>query len=190
VTARWIAAAAVAAAGLAAAGCVPVVIGGGAMAVNAATQERGIGGAVGDAETQAAINHLFLQHDERLISRIDITVDEGRVLLVGRALDEQMRADAVRLAWQAPRVAEVINEIEVQPDAPLQDRASDGWITARLRTAMITDGGIRQNNYEITTINGSVYLIGRAANQAELDRVLGLARGIPDVRRVVSYVRV
>jgi len=190
VTTRWMTAAAVAVLGTATAGCVPAVIGGGAMAVNAATQERGLGGAVGDAETQAAVNHLFLQHDERLVSRIDITVDEGRVLLVGRAVDEHMRADAVRLAWQAPRVEEVIDEIEVSAEAPIRDRASDGWITTRLRTALITDGGIRQNNYEITTVNGSVYLIGRAADRAELDRVLELARGIPDVRRVVSYVRV
>lgn len=189
VASRMLAAAAAAAFGLAASGCVPVVIGGGAMAVNAATQERGIGGAVGDAEIQASINHFWLQHDERLLSRLDMTVDEGRVLLTGRALDEQMRADAVRLAWQASRVQEVINEIEIDPTDSLQQRASDRWIATRLRTALITDGGIRQNNYSIVVVNGSVYLLGRASGQAELDRALGHARGIPDVRRVVSYVR-
>jgi len=177
--------------GLGTGGCVPLVVGGGAMAVNAATQERGIGGAANDARIQAEINHLWLQHDIELETRLDMTVDEGRVLLTGLAKSEEMRADAVRLAHQVEGVKEVINEIEVDPsDASLQGRVNDKWITTRMRTALVTDGRIRQNNYSIVTVKGVMYLIGVAQNQTELDRVLAHARGIPNVRRVVSYVRV
>jgi osmotically-inducible protein OsmY len=182
----------VAAAGLSIAvgGCLPVVVGGAALGVNAVTQERGLGGAVSDAEVQAQVNHYWIQHDNRLLSRLDITVDEGRVLLTGRAIDEDMRADAVRLTWQAKGVVEVINEIVVDPSDSLQQSASDRWMTTRLRTALITDADIQNNNFSIVTVNGVVHLIGKARSRAELDKVLGHARGIPNVRRVVSYVRV
>jgi osmotically-inducible protein OsmY len=40
------------------------------------------------------------------------------------------------------------------------------------------------------TVNNVVYLIGRARSRPELDAVLLNARGIPNVRNVVSYVRV
>lgn len=171
-------------------GCVPVVVGGAALGVNAATQERGITGAVSDAEVQAHINHLWLQHNNRLLSRLDMTVDEGRVLLTGRALDETMKADAARLAWQAEGVKEVFNEIVVDPSDALQQSAADRWISTRLRTALIADGAVQSNNFSIVTQNNVVFLIGRARSRAELDAVLANARGIPNVRNVVSYVRV
>lgn len=171
-------------------GCVPVVIGGAALGVNAASQERGLGGAVSDAELQARINHLWLQHSDRLLSRLDMTVDEGRVLLTGRALDETMRADAVRLTWQASGVKEVFNEIVVDPSDAIQQAAADRWISTRLRTALIADAAVQNNNFSIVTVNNVVYLIGRARTRAELDAVLNNARGIPNVRNVVSYVRV
>ncbi len=171
-------------------GCVPVVVGGAALGVNAATQERGLGGAVSDAEVQAQINHLWLQHSDRLISRLDMTVDEGRVLLTGRALDEAMRADAARLAWQARGTREVFNEIVIDPSDALQQSAADRWISTRLRTALIADPAVQSNNFSIVTVNNIVYLIGRARSRPELDAVLLNARGIPNVRNVVSYVRV
>jgi osmotically-inducible protein OsmY len=171
-------------------GCVPVVVGGAALGVNAATQERGLGGAVSDAEVQAQINHLWLQHSDRLISRLDMTLDEGRVLLTGRALDEAMRADAARLAWQARGTREVFNEIVIDPSDALQQSAADRWISTRLRTALIADPAVQSNNFSIMTVNNVVYLIGRARSRPELDAVLLNARGIPNVRNVVSYVRV
>lgn len=171
-------------------GCVPVVIGGAALGVNAASQERGLGGAVSDAEVQARINHLWLQHSDRLLSRLDMTVDEGRVLLTGRAVDETMRADAVRLTWQASGVKEVFNEIVIDPSDAIQQAAADRWISTRLRTALIADAAVQNNNFSIVTVNNVVYLIGRARTRAELDAVLANARGIPNVRNVVSYVRV
>ena len=49
---------------------------------------------------------------------------------------------------------------------------------------------IRSGNYTIETVNRSVYLIGSARSQAELDNATSIARNIPDVKRVVSYVEV
>jgi hypothetical protein len=47
---------------------------------------------------------------------------------------------------------------------------------------------MRSGNYTIDTSNGSVYLIGSARNQAELELATRIARYIPGVKRVVSYV--
>jgi osmotically-inducible protein OsmY len=61
-------------------------------------------------------------------------------------------------------------------------------ITARLRSEFALDVDIRSGNYTIETENGSVYLIGSARSQGELDRANRIARYIPGVQRVVSYV--
>jgi hypothetical protein len=50
------------------------------------------------------------------------------------------------------------------------------------------DPDIRSGNYTIDTENGSVYLIGSARSQAELERATRIARYITGVKQVVSYV--
>jgi hypothetical protein len=55
---------------------------------------------------------------------------------------------------------------------------------------LVLDPDIRGVNYMIETQNGSVYLIGMARSQRELERVTDIARRVRGVRRVVSYVEV
>ena len=43
-------------------------------------------------------------------------------------------------------------------------------------------------NYSVETVNGTVYLLGIAQDEAELVRVIEHARGIEDVKQVVSHV--
>jgi hypothetical protein len=49
---------------------------------------------------------------------------------------------------------------------------------------------VRSVNYNIETAEGSVYLIGSARTEAELHHATDLARNVPGVKRVVSYVEV
>nr|WP_247886766.1 BON domain-containing protein [Azospirillum sp. SYSU D00513] len=173
-----------------AAGCAPVVVGG-AAATGAVigSDRRGIEEVATDTGIQATINNLWFQHSIELHRRIDMSVSQGRVLLTGRATDPQMRLDAVRLAWQAQGVTEVINEIQVDNESGLVDSARDSWITTQLRTKLTFERGVRSANYSIETVNGVVYLMGIAAGQGELDKVTAIARSLPNVQRVVSYVR-
>lgn len=176
-----------------ASGCAPLVLGGaaaGGAAAVASTEHRGLSGFASDTEIQAEINHLWFQHSIDLLRRVDMTVTDGRVLLTGRAADAQMRLDAVRLAWQAKGVQEVINEIQVDNESGLLDSARDTWISTQLRTKLTFDSRIHSQNYSIDTVNGVVYLMGLAESQDELNRAIDHARALPNVQRVVNYVRV
>jgi osmotically-inducible protein OsmY len=171
-------------------GCAPLIVGGAATtAVVAASQPRGIGGAISDTEIQAQINHFWFQHSVDMHSRLGTNVNQGTVLLTGRAKDPEMRLDAVRLAWQANGVKEIINEIVVDDGSTLTDSARDTWIGTQLRSKLMFDRNISSINYSIETVNGVVYLMGNAHDPAELERVTGHARSLPYVKRVVSYVR-
>ena len=44
-------------------------------------------------------------------------------------------------------------------------------------------------NYNIDIVQGIVYLMGVAQTRAELNRVIETARTIPDIKQVVSYVK-
>lgn len=150
--------------------------------------ERGFRRSVADTEIRLAINDLWLKADEEMFRKVNLQVQEGRVLLSGNVRLPEQRIEAVRLAWRAPGVREVINEIEIRDSSSLSDAARDSWITTKLETTLLFDGEVSSTNYSIETVNQVVYLMGVAASQAELDRVIGHAKDISYVRRVISYV--
>ncbi len=164
------------------------VVGAGATAGVAASQERGIKGAVSDAAIRIEINDLWLNAGLDLYKSVSLQIYEGRVLLAGRVPTQKMADEAVRLAWQPEDVREVINEIEVKSDAGVEAFARDALIDARLDSELLFTKGISSINYSTRAVAGKVYLLGVAQSQAELDRVFQVARNIPDVKGVVSHV--
>ncbi|MFP4313874.1 MAG: BON domain-containing protein [Alphaproteobacteria bacterium] len=155
----------------------------------AASQEGGISRAASDLRIQAEINDLWFRSDVDAFVKLDLTVNQGRVLVTGVVQDPEQRVEAIRLAWQPGGVKQVINEIQVADSEGIIGFAKDAWISTRLRTALTLDKDVQSINYSIDTVNGVVYLIGAAQNQAELNRVIETARTISNVRRVVSYVK-
>jgi osmotically-inducible protein OsmY len=170
-------------------GCVPVVVGGAAAGgAYAAGQGRSPLRQVEDTSIKAQVTDKWARFNPELGSDLSINVYDGKVLLTGTVENPEWRVDAVRLAWQVEGVKEVHSEIATGNKTTLTDDARDTWITTRLRSALTFDANVRSLNYTIETVNGTVYLIGSARTQAELDRVTNHARNLPNVRKVVTYV--
>lgn len=176
--------------GLAGGACTPVgtVVGAGAAVGVTAAQERGIDGALSDTAIRLDINRRWFAVSRDLFHGVGLQVQEGRVLLSGSVPDPETRLQVIRLTWLAPGVREVINEIEIADRTSLSDIARDFWIIAQLKTKLLVDKRVLSLNYSIETVNRAVYLMGVAQNRAELERVVGHAKEIPYVRRVVTYV--
>ena len=170
--------------------CAVAVVGGGAAAGAVAVQDRGAEGVLSDTRIRTDIGNLWYEESRDLYARINLQVQEGRVLLSGRVVDPQTRVDAVRLAWQVEGVKEVINEIEIDDETTLTDRFRDTQIGIEMRNKLRFDKDVRSLNYSVEVVNQQIYLIGVAQDQAELDRVMAHARDVRYVRRVVNYVRI
>jgi osmotically-inducible protein OsmY len=156
----------------------------------AANQERGAGGSVDDFTIKTNIQSAWLQTNPLMQRDLNVTVYEGRTLLTGAAPSLEFKAQAKQVASNVPGVKAVYDEIEVSPPESAWESTKDTWITSRVRTELAFNPDIRSVNYTIETANKSVYLIGSARSQAELDIATNAARTTPDVKRVVSYVEV
>lgn len=178
--------------GLAAAACTPVgmVMGAGAATGIAAYQERGVDGVARDLRASSRIVDMYARHNHALLKDISVEVYEGRALLTGQVETEAERADAVRLAWKADGVRDVINEIHVTSEGGILNTARDAWISTQLETKLTFDERVLAINYAVETVGGVVHLIGIAQDDAELERVKNHARAISYVKRIVSHVRV
>jgi osmotically-inducible protein OsmY len=156
----------------------------------AAAQERGVNGAIDDFTVKTDIEKAFLQTNPLIQQGVTTTVYSGRVLLTGRVDRPEMKAEAKRVASAVAGVRALYDEVEVAPAEGAWDDAKDAWITARVRSELVLDSDIRSGNYTIDTENGSIYLIGSARSQDELDRATRVARYVQGVKRIVSYVEI
>lgn len=173
-------------------GCVPVAIGAaGVLATTTMIEERGISGTISDSAIRTGVNSKFAKEEPKLLSRTSTLVREGRVLLLGRVENEDLKKEAVRLTWNVSGVSEVLDRIEVGPAPPkTSGYVGDSWITSKISSQLLAHSRIQSINYTVKTFEGIVYIMGVARHQQELDDVIKVARESNGVKKVVSYVRV
>jgi osmotically-inducible protein OsmY len=164
-------------------GCLAAAVGGAAATGAALTQERSLGSAISDFNIQARIEKKLLEYDSKTFRKVGTEVVEGRVLLTGRVATREERVDAAAIAWTTNGVREVVNELEVGASRGF------GGFSTRIEARLFGDAGVEQENYNIETVNRTVYIFGIAQSEAELDRVIVHCRGVKGVRRVVPHVR-
>lgn len=162
----------------------------GAVAGVAAAQDGGLQRVVSDAGIQTTINDLWFRHNTEIFRKLDLTVKQGRVLITGVVQNPEHRVDAVRLAWKAEGVKQVINEIKVAKSPGFTGYMSDTWILTQLRSGIIFDPKVQSINYNIDVVDGTVYFMGTAASRKELNRATERARTIRGVKQVVSYMKI
>jgi osmotically-inducible protein OsmY len=172
-------------------GCPLAIVGGLAAAGGAgyaANQERGVGGTANDFSIKTNVQSAWIKADPAMQADLNVTVYEGRALLTGTAPTPEMKAQAQEVASRVPGVRTVYNEIEVAPPEGAWKSAKDAWITSQVKSDLVFNTHVRSVNYTIETVNSSVYLIGSARSQDELNSATTMARYVPGVKRVVSYV--
>lgn len=174
-------------------GCVGLAVGAVATSGVSIVEERSLGTQVDDLTVTFDISQRFTQFNETndgALSGVALDVTEGRVLLTGNVAEARLRMEAVRLAWQAEGVAEVRNEIDVDPANAGSASLADIAISNELRALLLFDSDVTKINFNVETVDRVVYITGIAKDGAELERVLNHARTISGVEEVVSYVRI
>ena len=169
-------------------GCASAVIGVGTAAVAASSTEKGLSTSVADTQIYAKLTDRFIKSDFSLLTAVDITVNDGAVLLTGKVKTPEEKILATRLAWEIFGVREVVNELQVTDTSSIKDLAKDLAASATLRTKLIGDSNISSMNFSIDVVNGIVYLSGVAADADEINRVVAHARDIRFTQQVINYI--
>ena len=158
----------------------------------AAAEERSMGTIVDDKTIYADITNRYVRADVNdLLVNVDVRVQEGRVMLLGVVDKPETALEAVRLAWLAKGVREVINEIKTaRENVSSAGYAEDQWIEAQLEARLLATKNIMSINYTVEVLDKVVYLLGVAQSEQELKNVAYIASLTKGVKRVVSYVRI
>ncbi len=122
--------------------------------------------------------------------RASVTVVGGLALLTGRVADEAARAEAERIAWSAPKVRDVANELIVDDGPRPNYGVNDQWLSGQVRARLMADGHVRNASINVETYEGVVYLLGHTRTEGEAQRAATNASLVPGVARVVSFIRI
>jgi osmotically-inducible protein OsmY len=123
---------------------------------------------------------------------IDITVDEGRILLTGIVKDKKYIKIAIDEIWKVKNVKEIINEIEINDNFRIfisaKQYIKDSFITSRIESKILANKDLDSFNYKIITVNNVVYLLGIANDNDDIDNITSLVAKIKNVKKVVSHI--
>jgi osmotically-inducible protein OsmY len=123
---------------------------------------------------------------------VDISVNEGRVLLTGIVRDTNKAKLAQDLAWKIPNVKEVIDEIQIRQEKlrprDFSSALIDYFITLQLENKIFFNSNLHSINYKITTVDRSVYILGIASDDLEMQNALDIAAKINGVKKVVNHL--
>ena len=171
------------------ASCSQVIMGGATSTSMIIVQERSPKQAAIDILIKAKIEEAMFSNDyEKLFSKVRVIVYEGRVLLVGTVLEENLKEKANQISWSTKDVQEVANYITIGKN-DLIDYVKDTRISLELRAKMLTDKEVSEVNFSVTTENRILYLVGIAQNNEEFKRVIDHASNIAGVKKIINLIK-
>ncbi len=164
--------------------CVPVIIGGAAAGGVMAADRRTSGIYVEDENIElktVKTIHDTLGED----AHVNVTSFKGNVLITGEVPDEKAKASAGTIVLATESVRSITNELVIGPKTSISSRASDAYLTSKVKAQFVSKNSFPANYVKVVTENSVVYLMGYVT-QKEADDAVEIARNTSGVTRVVK----
>ncbi len=163
-----------------------LIVAGAATGVAVAYDRRTAGTVVEDQNIEIKVARA-IRRDPQLARRahISVTSYNNVVLLTGQVPERELRDRAAALARRVEKVRRVHNEITVGPPTDFRARSRDAWLTAKIKSTLLSSKGVRAIHVKVVTEDGVAYLMG-LLKRDEADKVARLVQQVEGVKRVVK----
>ncbi len=152
--------------------------------------ERNFARSMNDVSAGRVIKARMMRAPDIKLGGVNVGVAEGIVVLSGNVDSDEDRIEAERIAWSAPNVERIGNEIKVKGKKGAIRGTKDAVLSQSVRARMVADKYVKSRNYNIEVHDGTVYLLGIARSKQELERAAQIASTTRGTREVVSYVKI
>lgn len=134
-------------------------------------------------ETKAIVNlHAADERYDR--AHLVIQSYNGYVLIAGQVPSEDLRQKANEVVREIRDVRRIYNELEVAAASSTMTRASDAWISSKVKTFLLATRNTPGMRTKVVAEDGVVYLLGMVT-QEEAERIASEAADVSGVQRVV-----
>lgn len=133
-----------------------------------------------------SIDSFLLLNTSKKLGYYDINIVEGRVLLTGSVREEMIKQIIEKKIKENIKVRELLSELIVSTTS--KNHIKDYFIERMIKTKIFFKTKVRSMNYEISVMNGYVYIIGIANDEEELKLLTKAISTVRGVKEVVSYI--
>lgn len=127
------------------------------------------------------------------VKSFDVKVESrnGEVMLSGFVGNQSQVDRAMQIARGIEGVKLVTNKMDLKDaTATVGNKVDDGIITARIKSALLADPGIKSADISVVTNKGLVQLSGFVNNQTQIDQAIKLASAVEGVTSVVNEMSI
>ena len=164
-------------------------------AVEAAVEDRSASDIATDTTIKAKITADVIDKMGTDVISISADVYEQNVMLTGIVEDEAQKTQAGDLTKAIEDVKTVYNEILVIKDVDRKKGTAESFvddtvIENKINALLLDAKGVNVTNFRWRSLDGHVFLFGRALSEDELDKAIAVVKDIKDVVSVKSQVMV
>lgn len=166
--------------------CTTAIVAGTVATVAAVNDPRTIGSQVDDNAIELQLLISMMRDDGiNKHTNINAVSYNGQVLLVGQSPNQFLIDNAIKLVKKVDGVKKVHNQIKIGSPVTLSTKATDTWITTKVKSNLLTDDIVDGHNIKVVTENKIVYLMGVVAGE-QAEAAAEVASSITGVEKVVK----
>lgn len=172
-------------------GCVPIIIGGTVAATYLIVHSTRT------TKAQRADQQLQKNIKQRLNRALPIkkqchivvSAFQNTVLLVGQCPSGTLKRQAQQITAATPQINRFYNEINIDAPNSSLNRASDDWISTKIRLDLHHQKSLASADYQIITENSVVFIMG-SMTKAQAKTLVRVVRNVSGVEKVVKVFTV
>lgn len=144
-----------------------------------------------DATVTAKVKTALVESPEVKANQVDVETFRGVVQLNGFVDSTSARSAATRVTSEVSGVKEVHNNLEVTDTSSMAGEAvDDSILTAKVKTALISEPQTKAHQINVTTEAGVVQLAGFVDSATEKNKATEVARTVAGVRDVRNELEI
>ncbi|HEY9079792.1 BON domain-containing protein [Magnetovibrio sp.] len=164
-------------------------------AVEAVVEDRSAGDIAKDAEIKAKIIATITDQMGSDVISFNTDVYEQDVMITGVVETGDLKAKAGQIVKTIEGVKRLYNEVLVIPKVKQDKGVVEGFvddtvIETKINAQLIDAKAVNVTNFRWRSIGGHVFLFGRAFTKDELDKAVKVVKGIENVTKVTSRVKI
>lgn len=118
-------------------------------------------------------------------AHINVTSQNGIVLLTGEAATAEVRDNFLARVRDIKSIRRIVNEVSIGPPSSLSQRTQDAWISNKIKARLIGTKGLHASSIKVVTENSAVFLMG-LINRQEGELATQAATQVSGIERVVQ----
>lgn len=145
---------------------------------------------VKDDQIEGAGNNMIQLHpalsDNNTLS---IHVYNQTMLIVGAVDNMEERSQLSALMKSIPGLHRIYNQVTLTKPLNYTQRLADSWLTAKIKTRLMSEEQLHFNRIKVITNDQNVYLLG-LVNPDEAERAIAATKEVPGVKKIIRLFEI